>query len=128
HQRRGERAERRMEVEYEPLEPVVDMERALEQEPLHPDRPTMGHGYLDDPRPNVVRHLVIRHGDPDTDGEVVVHGTYEVGIQDQAFLGPESGLAVPDGEGGIDIHVATQWLHVDRDQVAPCLDVHPEQV
>jgi CO/xanthine dehydrogenase Mo-binding subunit len=117
-----------IEVEYEPREPVVDMERALEQEPLHPDRPTMGHGYLDDPRPNVVRHLVIRHGDPETEGEVVVRGEYEVGIQDQAFLGPESGLAVPDGEGGVDIHVATQWLHVDRDQVAPCLDLRPEQV
>ena len=117
-----------IEVEYESLEPIVDMERALEREPLHPDRPTMGHGYLDDPRPNVVRHLVIRHGDPDTEGEVVVRGEYEVGIQDQAFLGPESGLAVPDGEGGVDIHVATQWLHVDRDQVAPCLDLRPEQV
>jgi len=128
HPERARRALAAIAVEYEPLEPVVDMERALEQEPLHPDRPTMGHGYLDDPRPNVVRHLVIRHGDPDTDGEVVVHGTYEVGIQDQAFLGPESGLAVPDGEGGIDIHVATQWLHVDRDQVAPCLDLRPEQV
>ena len=115
-------------IEYEPLEPVVDMEHALEQEPLHPDRPTMGHGYLDDPRPNVVRHLVIRHGDPETDGDIVVAGEYEVGIQDQAFLGPESGLAVPDGEGGVDIHVATQWLHVDRDQVAPCLDLRPEQV
>ncbi len=115
-------------VEYEPLEPVADMERALEQEPLHPDRPTMGHGYRDDPRPNVVRHIVIRHGDPDTTGDVVVRGTYELGIQDQAFLGPESGLAVPDGEGGIDIYVATQWLHVDRDQVAPCLALRPEQV
>jgi len=115
-------------VVYEALEPVVDMERALEQEPLHSDRPTMGHGYRDDPRPNVVRHLVIRHGDPDTAGDVVVEGTYEVGIQDQAFLGPESGLAVPDGEGGIDVHVATQWLHVDRDQVAPCLGLRPEQV
>lgn len=128
HPEQARRALAAIEVEYAPLEPVVDMERALEQEPLHPDRPTMGHGYLDDPRPNVVRHLVIRHGDPDTDGEVVVHGTYEVGIQDQAFLGPESGLAVPDGEGGIDIHIATQWLHVDRDQVAPCLDVPPGQV
>ena len=115
-------------VEYEPLEPVVDMERALEQEPLHPDRPTMGHGYRDDPRPNVVRHIVIRHGDPDAPGDVVVSGTYELGIQDQAFLGPESGLAVPDGEGGVDVHVATQWLHVDRDQVAPCLGLRPEQV
>jgi CO/xanthine dehydrogenase Mo-binding subunit len=115
-------------VEYEQLDPVVDMERALEQEPLHPDRPTMGHGYRDDPRPNVVRHIVVRHGDPDTPGDVSVDGYYEVGMQDQAFLGPESGLVVPDGEGGVDIHVATQWLHVDRDQVAPCLGLEPEQV
>ena len=55
-------------------------------------------------------------------------GVYEIGIQDQAFLGPESGLAVPDGEGGVDIYVATQWLHVDRAQVAPCLGLPLEQV
>ncbi|HWG56778.1 MAG TPA: molybdopterin cofactor-binding domain-containing protein [Gaiellaceae bacterium] len=122
------RAAAAVRVEYEPLEPVTDMERATEQEPLHPDRPTMSHGYLDDPRPNVVRHMVIRHGDPETRGDVVVTGVYDVGIQDQAFLGPESGLAVPDGEGGVDIYVATQWLHVDRDQVAPCLDLPPEMV
>jgi CO/xanthine dehydrogenase Mo-binding subunit len=88
----------------------------------------MGHGYRDDPRPNVVRSMVIRRGDPEAAGEISVSGTYDVGQQDQAFLGPESGLAIPDGEGGIDIHVATQWLHVDRDQVAPCLDLEPEQV
>src|ERR671930_187268 len=29
---------------------------------------------------------------------------------------------------GVDIYVATQWLHVDRDQVAPCLGLKPEQV
>ena len=57
-----------------------------------------------------------------------VEGVYELGIQDQAFLGPESGLAVPDGEGGVDVYVATQWLHVDRDQVAPCLGLEKEQV
>ena len=87
-----------------------------------------GHGYRDDPRPNVVRSIVIRHGDPDAEGDVSVAGVYELGIQDQAFLGPESGLAVPDGEGGVDVYVATQWLHVDRDQVAPCLGLEPEQV
>ncbi len=58
----------------------------------------------------------------------MVSGVYEVGTQDQAFLGPESGLAVPDGEGGVDIYVATQWIHVDRDQIAPCLALAPEQV
>ena len=121
HPEQARRAAARIEVEYEPLEPVVDPERALEQEPIHPQRWTEGHGYRDDPRPNVVRSIVIRHGDPDAAGDVSVSGVYELGIQDQAFLGPESGLAVPDGEGGVDVYVATQWLHVDRDQVAPCL-------
>ena len=115
-------------VEYETLEPVVDAERATEMEPLHPNRPTMGHGYRDDPRPNVVRSLVVSRGNPKIDGDVVVSGTYELGQQDQAFLGPESGIAIPDGEGGVDIYVATQWLHVDRDQVAPCLGLDAEQV
>ena len=128
HPEQARRAAELIRVDYEPLEPIADAERATEQEPLHPDRPTMGHGYRDDPRPNVVRSLVIRHGDPDADGDVSVSGVYEVGIQDQAFLGPESGLAVPDGEGGVDVYVATQWLHVDRDQVAPCLGLKPEQV
>ena len=122
------RAAAAVRVEYEPLEPVIDPERATEMEPLHPDRPTMGHGYRDDPRPNVVRAMVIERGDPDADGDVTVEGIYDVGQQDQAFLGPESGIAIPDGEGGVDIYVATQWLHVDRDQVAPCLDLEPEQV
>jgi CO/xanthine dehydrogenase Mo-binding subunit len=122
------RAAETVRVEYEPLEPVTDPERATEAEPLHPDRPTMGYGYRDDPRPNVVRSMLIRRGDTDAPCDVVVEGVYDVGQQDQAFLGPESGIAIPDGEGGIDIHVATQWLHVDRDQVAPCLGLAPEQV
>ncbi len=122
------RAATAVRIEYEPLEPVTDPERATEAEPLHPDRPTMGHGYRDDPRPNVVRSMLITRGDPDEPGDVVVEGVYDIGQQDQAFLGPESGIAIPDGEGGVDIHVATQWLHVDRDQVAPCLGLEPEQV
>ena len=128
HPEQARRAADRIRVVYEELEPVVDPERATDQAPIHDERWTHGHGYLDDDRPNVVRRLVIRHGDPDAQGDVSVEGVYELGIQDQAFLGPESGLAVPDGEGGIDIYVATQWLHVDRDQVAPCLDLPPERV
>jgi CO/xanthine dehydrogenase Mo-binding subunit len=129
HPEQARRAAELIRVEYEPLEPVVDPERATESEPIHPDREThvVPH-YLHDPRPNVVRSMRIRKGDPDAAGDVTVTGEYELGIQDQAFLGPESGLAVPDGEGGVDIYVATQWLHVDRDQVAPCLNLTKEQV
>jgi hypothetical protein len=35
--------------------------------------------------------MLIRHGDPDTAGDVSVEGVYEIGIQDQAFLGPSRG-------------------------------------
>jgi CO/xanthine dehydrogenase Mo-binding subunit len=128
HPEQARRAAERIEVTYEPLDPVVDPERATEQEPLHDTNPAAGHGYREDPRPNVLRSIVVKHGDPDAEGDVSVSGYYEVGIQDQAFLGPEAGLAVPDGSGGVDIYVATQWLHVDRDQIAPCLDLEPEQV
>jgi CO/xanthine dehydrogenase Mo-binding subunit len=122
------RAAAQVKIDYEELEPVTDPTRAPDQDPIHPEHWTRGHGFRDDPRPNVVRSLLIRHGDPEAQGDVAVEGTYELGIQDQAFLGPESGLAVPDGEGGVDIYVATQWLHVDRDQVAPCLGLAKEQV
>ena len=44
------------------------------------------------------------------EADVVVSGEYEVGMQDQAFLGPESGLAVPAEDGGVDLF--------DRDAVA----------
>jgi CO/xanthine dehydrogenase Mo-binding subunit len=128
HPEQARRAADKVRVEYEPLEPVVDPERATEQPPIHDENPTAGRGFRDDPRSNVLRTIVIRHGDPDATGDVAVEGVYELGIQDQAFLGPESGLAVPDGEGGVDVYVATQWLHVDRDQVAPCLGLEKEQV
>jgi CO/xanthine dehydrogenase Mo-binding subunit len=116
HPEQARRAADKVRVEYELLEPVIDMERAADAHELHPGRP------------NVVRHMVIRHGDPDAPGDVTVGGVYETGSQDQAFLGPESGLAVPDGEGGVDIYVATQWLHVDRAQIAPCLALSEKQV
>jgi CO/xanthine dehydrogenase Mo-binding subunit len=128
HPEQARRAATAIEIEYEQLELVVDSERAADQPGIHPQKWTEGHGYRDDPRPNVVRDMRIARGDPDAEGEVSVEGYYELGIQDQAFLGPESGLAVPDGEGGVDIYVATQWLHVDRDQVAPCLGLPKEQV
>jgi CO/xanthine dehydrogenase Mo-binding subunit len=64
----------------------------------------------------------------DQKADVVVKGSYRVGMQDQAFLGPEAGLAVPDGDGGVDLYVATQWLHVDQRQVCAALGLSPEQV
>jgi len=59
---------------------------------------------------------------------VVVTATYEIGMQDQAFLGPEAGLAVPDGSGGVDLFVSTQWLHADQRQVCAALGLPSDRV
>ncbi len=50
-------------------------------------------------------------------------------MQDQAFLGLEAAVAVPDpGGAGVELHVATQWLHEDRTQIAKCLALPEEKV
>ena len=117
HPERARRAAQEVLVQYEVLAPLTNPELALTDDAprLHPDG-------------NITRQIKIRRGDQDPHADVVVRGEYEVGMQDQAPLGPESGLAVPDGEGGIDLYIATQWLHVDRDQLANSLGLPPEKV
>jgi xanthine dehydrogenase D subunit len=115
HPELARRAAEAIEVVYEELDPLTDPEAAIDAPPIHPEG-------------NVVRHLPLRHGDVEVTGEVVVEGTYELGMQDQAFMGPESGLAIPAEDGGVELFMSTQWLHVDRDQVAACLDLPREMV
>jgi xanthine dehydrogenase D subunit len=117
HPELARRAVQRIIVSYAELPAVTDMEGALDQE--SPKIHDFG---------NVLRHVRIEHGDPDAVADVWVEGYYETGMQDQAPLGPEAGLAVPAEDGGIDLYVATQWLHVDRQQIAPCLNMPEEKV
>jgi xanthine dehydrogenase D subunit len=117
HPEQARRAAEKVRVDYEVMTPLTEPEAALlDSAPrLHPDG-------------NVTRHVRIRHGDPDARADIVVSGEYAIGMQDQAPLGPESGLAIPDGAGGVDLHIATQWLHIDQKQLAGVLDLPPEKV
>jgi xanthine dehydrogenase D subunit len=117
HPETARRAAAAIGVEYDVLDPVGDAEAAMA--PGAPQVHLSG---------NVLRHVRINHGDPGATADVVVTGEYEVGMQDQAFLGPESGVAVPDGEGGVDLYIATQWLHVDLWQLAESLGLPEEKV
>ncbi len=110
HPETARRAAALIAVDYEVATPLTDAEAALSPDapPLHPGG-------------NLLRHVPIRHGASAPSADVVVRGVYEVGMQDQAFLGPESALAIPGPDGGVDLHIATQWLHVDQGQVAASL-------
>ncbi|MBM3816723.1 MAG: molybdopterin-dependent oxidoreductase, partial [Actinobacteria bacterium] len=118
HPETARRALAAIKVDYEVLTPLVDAEAAIDGSfpAMHPDG-------------NVIRRQRVIRGDQEFVGDVVVEGTYEIGMQDQAFLGLEAALALPDDDGGgIELFVATQWLHEDQKQIAACLDMPIERV
>ncbi|MFJ9656945.1 xanthine dehydrogenase family protein molybdopterin-binding subunit [Streptomyces griseoflavus] len=143
HPETARRAAARIRVEYRELPVVTDEASALAPDaPLvHEHRddlprsqlrstggtPTVGHV----PHPNVVHRQPIVRGDVTSAREradVIVEGEYTFGMQDQAFLGPESGLAVPEEDGGVHLYIATQWLHSDLRQMAPVLGLPEDKV
>jgi CO/xanthine dehydrogenase Mo-binding subunit len=122
HPETARRAAAKIVVDYEVLDPITDPVAAMQADsPLVHGETPPDHRY--NGTGNVLRNVPVRRGDPQAAADVVVTGEYEVGMQDQAFLGPESGLAVPADDGGVDLYIATQWLHVDQRQVAESLDL-----
>ncbi|MFF3560672.1 xanthine dehydrogenase subunit D [Streptomyces sp. NPDC002574] len=131
HPETARRAAAKIRVEYRQLPVVVDEATATA-----PDAPLLHEGRTDHhvghvPHPNIVHRQPIVRGNAEEAArraDVVVTGDYEVGMQDQAFLGPESGLAVPAEDGGVDLYIATQWLHADLRQIAPVLGLPEDKV
>ena len=105
-------------IVFEELPILSDPEDAIGDsfDPIHPDG-------------NLIRHQRIVYGDENATGPIVVEGTYVIGMQDQAFLGTEAALGFPDHDGhGVEVHVATQWLHEDQKQMAACLGIPENRV
>ncbi|MFF7359304.1 molybdopterin cofactor-binding domain-containing protein [Streptomyces sp. NPDC008125] len=131
HPETARRAAAKIRVDYAELPVVTD-----EASATAPGAPLLHEGRDDHyslhvPHPNVVHRQPIVRGDvvaAAARADVIVRGEYVFGMQDQAFLGPESGLAVPAEDGGVDLYVATQWLHNDRAQMAPVLGLSEEKI
>ena len=118
HPETARRALDAIKVVYEVLPALLDAEQAIAGQfpAIHPDG-------------NIIRRQKVIRGDQQFVGDVVVEGTYEIGMQDQAFLGLEAALALPDDDGrGVELFVATQWLHEDQKQIAACLGLPLERV
>jgi len=103
------RAAAAIEVEWEPLAPSRDPEAAVDAG-------------------DVFHRAHVRRGDDSVAGDIVIEGYYETATQDQAPLGPEAGLAIPDDRGGVDLYVTSQWVHVDHRQIVACLDMPDDAV
>ncbi|MFE1846449.1 xanthine dehydrogenase subunit D [Streptomyces sp. NPDC059515] len=131
HPETARRAAAKIKVDYRELPVVTDEASALAPDAVlvHENRDDHHAGHV--PHPNIVHRQPIVRGDVAAAREradVIVEGEYTFGMQDQAFLGPESGLAVPEEDGGVHLYVATQWLHSDLRQIAPVLGLPEDKV
>jgi CO/xanthine dehydrogenase Mo-binding subunit len=111
-----------IEVEYEDLPAVYDVESAMQPEApiLHPD--------LDS---NVFGHHKLYNGDMEagfSQADVIVESILNTPAQEHAFLQTESGLAYMDEEGRLTVITTGQWGVKDRKQIAHALGLTEDQV
>ncbi|MFE5372297.1 xanthine dehydrogenase family protein molybdopterin-binding subunit [Streptomyces mirabilis] len=131
HPETARRAAAKIKVEYRELPVITDEASATAPDAIliHENRDDHHIGHV--PHPNIVHRQPIVRGNVEEaakKADFVVKGEYTFGMQDQAFLGPESGLAVPAEDGGVDLYIATQWLHSDLRQIAPVLGLPEDKV
>jgi aldehyde oxidoreductase len=108
-------------IEYEILEPVSDVHRALEV-----DSPQVHPG-----RSNLLENCVVRREQADrrTNGQVTYNssGIYETQRVEHAFLETEAAVALPTQEG-IHLYSQGQGIYVDQQQIASLLALNENQI
>jgi aldehyde oxidoreductase len=110
---------RLIDVVYEVLQPVTDVFKAMDADPIHAERP------------NNFETCILKTGDAD---EVIAQSKYRYRNQfntqrvEHAFLEKETAIARPDGTGGIEIFSQSQGVYEDRRQVALILGLPEEKV
>lgn len=112
-----------IQIEWEPLPLVTDLETALRDETvLHPEHAGDSNAYY---------RYKIRKGDMAAGwaaAEVIVSAEYTLPNQEHAYLQPEAALSYIDDQGRVTVEIAGQWTHEDQAQIAQALDLPPEQI
>jgi aldehyde oxidoreductase len=116
----AEKAQDKIKVKYEVLPGVFSP-----QEAAQPDAPKVHEAG------NLLRHADIIRGDVNkafSQCAVVIEGTYTTPFIEHGFLEPESGIAYPDGEGGVVLELGTQTIFDDRTQLSEILGFPEEKI
>lgn len=114
-------AAERVQVEYEPLEPVLDPFEAMKD----------GAPRVNPKHENVLSKTILRRGDVNSALSASAHtvsGTWRTQRIEHLFLEPESALALPLGDGRLHLYTQGQGIFDDRRQVAAFLGEPKENV
>jgi CO/xanthine dehydrogenase Mo-binding subunit len=109
-----------IDIEYEEYKGVYTVEEALKE-----DAPVLGE------KDNIFYDLIIKRGDIEEGfkkAAYVVEDWYSTPHIDHAVLQPAAGVGLYDGDGNMEIYVASQYPHYDREEVSRCLGLPEEKV
>jgi CO/xanthine dehydrogenase Mo-binding subunit/aerobic-type carbon monoxide dehydrogenase small subunit (CoxS/CutS family) len=116
----AEKAVKLIKVDYEVLPGVFSPEEAAK-----PDAPKVHE------KGNLMHHAKIERGNVEEgfkQCKFIVEGDYETPFIEHGFLEPESGLAFPMKDGGVEIHIGTQTAFDDRTQLTEILALPEDKI
>ncbi len=124
----AEEACRLIQVEYEPLPPVVDVRKAMKDGAplLHADLKTDSLGKLADKPSNVAKHFQFKLGDVKkgfAEAAVIVEHEFHTATVHQGYIEPHNATALWNADGTMTIWCSTQGSFSVRHQVSELLGV-----
>jgi CO/xanthine dehydrogenase Mo-binding subunit len=114
------KALKRVKVEYEEYEGVFTVEDALKE-----GAPILGDGN------NILYDIKIKTGNIEEgfkEAKYIAENWYSTPMIEHAFLQPEAAVGKYNEDGTIDVYVATQYPHYDREEVANCLNMEEDKI
>ncbi len=129
----AESAARLIRVEYEVLEPVLDVDRAMEPTApiLHDDLRARGIDPLPEGPTNIAAHVGYEGGDVDdafSRADIIVEREFETPMVHQGYIEPHAVSARCLENGQVIIYCSTQGPFVVRSQTAIVLDMSVSQI
>jgi aldehyde oxidoreductase len=109
----------KIKVDYEVLEPVTDVYKAIDGDRVHPEKPNNF---------NTTQFTIGNAYEALNKSKYRSKGFYETQRIEHAFLEKESAVARPDGKDGIELFSQSQGVYEDRRQVAMILGLPEEKV
>ncbi len=106
-------------VDYEVLEPVTDVFKAIDGARVHPEKPNHF---------NTTQFTLGNADEALKKSKYTSKGHYETQRIEHAFLEKESAIARPDTNGGLELFSQSQGVYEDRRQIALILGLPEEKV
>lgn len=106
-------------VEYEVLEPVTDVFKAIDGQRVHPERPNNF---------DTVQFIIGNADNAMKKAKFVTKGNYQTQRIEHGYLEMESALSKPLQDGGIELYSQGQGIYEDQRQVAMILGLPEEKI